>query len=269
MILAIEWTSAAFHAFLFEEDGTLIDQRQQARGVNHVTDGAFEAALREMVGDWAAQASRVYLAGMITSRNGWVETPYAEAPASLQDILARAVTRTVEGLAPLVFLPGVSVQHPLPDMMRGEELKIIGAMGRGSGVVALPGAHTKWAMVENGSIQRFATYMTGEIAALLKANSLVGAPHPNPVRRQSRGISARREARLGPQHRRQRSASDFFGAQHGSVRRTRPRRYQRLPFGPADRRGDRGGAPGIQPAGSACHLDRSSRSLPALHVGAS
>jgi len=174
VILAIEWTSAAFHAFLFQQDGTLIDQRQQARGVNHVTDGAFEAALREMVGDWAAQASRVYLAGMITSRNGWVETPYAEAPASLQDILARAVTRTVEGLAPLVFLPGVSVQHPLPDMMRGEELKIIGAMGRGSGVVALPGAHTKWAMVENGSIQRFATYMTGEIAALLKANSLVG-----------------------------------------------------------------------------------------------
>ena len=52
MILAIEWTSAAFHAFLFQEDGTLIDQRQQARGVNHVTDGAFEAALREMVGDW-------------------------------------------------------------------------------------------------------------------------------------------------------------------------------------------------------------------------
>ncbi len=37
-----------FHAFLFAPDGTLIDQRQQARGVNHVTDGAFEAALREI-----------------------------------------------------------------------------------------------------------------------------------------------------------------------------------------------------------------------------
>jgi 2-dehydro-3-deoxygalactonokinase len=174
VILAIEWTSAAFHAFLFEEDGTLIDQRQQARGVNHITDGAFEAALREIVGDWAAQASRVYLAGMITSRNGWVETPYAEAPASLQDILGRSVTKRVDGLAPLIFLPGASVKHPLPDMMRGEELKIIGTMGRGSGVVALPGAHTKWAMVENGAIERFATYMTGEIATLLKANSLVG-----------------------------------------------------------------------------------------------
>jgi len=174
VILAVEWTSAAFHAFLFEEDGTLIDQRQHARGVNHVTDGAFETALREMAGDWAAQASRVYLSGMITSRNGWVETPYAQAPASLRDILAKAVTRKVEGLAPLIFLPGISVQHPLPDMMRGEELKIIGAMDQGSGLVALPGAHTKWAVVESGSITGFATYMTGEIASLLKANSLVG-----------------------------------------------------------------------------------------------
>lgn len=174
MILAIEWTSAAFHAFLFGDDGTLIAQRQHARGINHITDGAFEAALREMAGDWAAQASRVYLAGMITSRNGWVETPYAQAPASLNDILAKAVTKKVDGLAPLIFLPGVSVQHPLPDMMRGEELKIIGAMAQGSGLVALPGAHTKWAIVEDGSIAGFATYMTGEIAALLKANSLVG-----------------------------------------------------------------------------------------------
>ena len=174
MILAIEWTSAAFHAFLFAEDGTLLDQRQHARGINHITDGAFEAALREIAGDWAAQASRIYLTGMITSRNGWVETPYAEAPTSLQDILAKAITKNVDGLAPLIFLPGVSVRHPLPDMMRGDDLKIIGAMAQGSGLVALPGAHTKWAMVENGSIARFATYMTGEIGTLLKSNSLVG-----------------------------------------------------------------------------------------------
>jgi 2-dehydro-3-deoxygalactonokinase len=174
VILAIEWTSAAFHAFLFEEDGTLIDQRQQAHGVNHITDGGFEAALRDMAGDWAAGASHVYLTGMITSRNGWIETPYAPTPASLHDVLAKAITKKVDGLAPLIFLPGVSVQHPLPDMMRGEELKIIGAMDKGSGLVALPGVHTKWAKVESGSITGFATYMTGEIAALLKASSLVG-----------------------------------------------------------------------------------------------
>jgi 2-dehydro-3-deoxygalactonokinase len=171
---AIEWASAAFHAFLFAADGTLVGRRQEARGVNHITDGAFEAALREIVGDWAAEAVCIYLSGMITSRNGWVETPYAQAPASLTDIAARTVVRHIDGLPPLVFLPGVSVRDPLPDMMRGEELKVFGVMGRNGGLVALPGAHTKWVSVRDSRIERFATYMSGGIAALLKSNSLVG-----------------------------------------------------------------------------------------------
>lgn len=163
MFLAIEWTSTAFHAFLFAPDGNLLGERQEARGVNHITDGAFERALREIVGDWTAEASRIYLSGMITSRNGWAETPYAQA-----------VARHIDGLPPLVFLPGVSVRDPLPDMMRGEELQVFGAMGQSSGLVALPGAHTKWVSVKDGRIERFATYMSGEIAALLKSKSLVG-----------------------------------------------------------------------------------------------
>jgi 2-dehydro-3-deoxygalactonokinase len=174
VFLAIEWTSAALHAFLFAADGTLLGQRQEARGVNHITDGAFEVALRGIVGDWAAEAGLIYLSGMITSRNGWVETPYAQTPASLTDIAARTVVRHIDGLPPLIFLPGVSVRDPLPDMMRGEELKVFGAMGQSSGLVALPGAHTKWVAVKDGRIEQFATYMSGEITALLKSNSLVG-----------------------------------------------------------------------------------------------
>ena len=174
MFLAIEWTSADFHAFLLGADGTLVSQRQEARGVNHVANGAFETTLREIVGDWAAEAHRIYLSGMITSRNGWIETPYAPVPASLTEIVAGAVVKHIEGLPPLFFLPGVSVRTPLPDMMRGEELKIFGAMGSSGGLVALPGTHTKWAFVNHGRIEHFATYMSGEITALLRSNSLVG-----------------------------------------------------------------------------------------------
>jgi 2-dehydro-3-deoxygalactonokinase len=178
VFLGIEWTSAAFHAFLLSGDGILLDQRQEARGLNHISDSAFEITLREIVGDWAAEASHIYLSGTITSRNGWVETPYAQAPASLSDIAARAVIKHVDGLPPLVFLPGVSVREPLPDMMRGEELKVFGAMVSNSGLVALPGAHTKWVSVKNGRIEHFATYMSGEIASLLKTNSLISKLTP-------------------------------------------------------------------------------------------
>jgi 2-dehydro-3-deoxygalactonokinase len=201
VFLAIEWTSAAFHAFLLAADGTLLGQRQEARGVNHIADGGFEAVLREIVGDWTAEASRIYLSGMITSRNGWVETPYAATPASLSDIAAGAVVRHIEGLPPLIFLPGISVRDPLADMMRGEELKVFGAMGRNGGLVALPGAHTKWVSVRDGRIEQFATYMSGEVAALLKSNSLVSKLIPaqsadNPEAF-LRGVRLARDRRIG------------------------------------------------------------------------
>jgi 2-dehydro-3-deoxygalactonokinase len=120
VFLAIEWTSTTFHAFLFARDATLLEHRQEPRGLNSIIGGNFEAVMHEIVGDWAARAHHIYLSGMITSRNGWVETPYAHAPASLSDVLSQAVVKHVDGLPPLTFLPGVSVREPLPDMMRGE-----------------------------------------------------------------------------------------------------------------------------------------------------
>ncbi|WP_457093515.1 2-dehydro-3-deoxygalactonokinase [Microvirga sp. P5_D2] len=179
MFLAIEWTSVNFTAFRFADDGTLLEKRQVARGVNHITDGAFEATLRELVGDWCGEADHVYLTGMITSRNGWVETPYAEAPASFSDILTQAVVKEIAGLPRLIFLPGVSVRQPLPDMMRGEELKVFGALGDSNGLVVLPGAHSKWAAVKDGRVERFATYMTGELISFLTSNSLVSKLIPS------------------------------------------------------------------------------------------
>jgi 2-dehydro-3-deoxygalactonokinase len=93
------------------------------------------------------------------------------------------------------------VRDPLPDMIRGEELKVFGAMGQSSGLVALPGAHTKWVAVKDGRIEQFATYMSGEITALLKSNSLVGKLIPaqsadNPEAF-LRGVRLARDRRIG------------------------------------------------------------------------
>ena len=201
MFIAIEWTSMAFHAFLLSHDGSLRGERQEARGINHIGGGAFEKTLRDIVGDWTTKASRIYLAGMITSRNGWVETPYAQTPASLSDIATQAVVKHSDSLPPLIFLPGVSVRDPLPDMMRGEELKIFGAMGQSSGLVVLPGAHSKWVSVKEGRIEHFATYMSGEVATLLKSNSLVGKLIPDQsIDSQEaflRGVRLAQESRIG------------------------------------------------------------------------
>jgi 2-dehydro-3-deoxygalactonokinase len=65
--------------------------------------------------------------------------------------------------------------------MRGEETQIFGALPalpQGSGLVCLPGTHSKWVRVQKGSdgggaLQGFATYMTGEVYDLLQGHSIL------------------------------------------------------------------------------------------------
>jgi 2-dehydro-3-deoxygalactonokinase len=63
-----------------------------------------------------------------------------------------------------------------PDVMRGEEVQIIGALALGeigNGLVCLPGTHSKWVEIEAGQITRFRTIMTGDMLAALKARSIL------------------------------------------------------------------------------------------------
>jgi 2-dehydro-3-deoxygalactonokinase len=63
----------------------------------------------------------------------------------------------------------------VPDVMRGEETQIMGALpANGSHVAVLPGTHSKWAWVENGAIVSFASFMTGEVYAALTGHTILG-----------------------------------------------------------------------------------------------
>jgi 2-dehydro-3-deoxygalactonokinase len=64
----------------------------------------------------------------------------------------------------------------IPDVMRGEEVQIFGALRlsqRDSATLVLPGTHSKWADVQNGRVTGFNTYMTGEVYALLSQHSIL------------------------------------------------------------------------------------------------
>jgi len=174
MQIYVEWTSVSFAAELIDADGKVVDQIRHPVGVNQVKDAAFEAQFFALVpADWRRRATIGYLSGMITSRGGWIETRFAQVPAGIAEIAAQGKRILVDGL-PLVFLCGVSTPAPLPDVMRGEELKAIAAAKcHAAATVILPGAHTKYVAVEAGRITRLATYMGGETAALLRRDSLI------------------------------------------------------------------------------------------------
>jgi 2-dehydro-3-deoxygalactonokinase len=117
---------------------------------------------------------------MIGSAQGWREAPYVDAPASV-DALAAGLAHvgTARG-TPLVIVPGVIERGALPNVMRGEETQIVGALladsalGDGDALIGLPGTHAKWAFVHRGRIERFYTFMTGEVFAALSNHTILG-----------------------------------------------------------------------------------------------
>ena len=113
---------------------------------------------------------------MVGSRHGWREAPYVKCPADPRDIAARLVE--VRMGARLVRLaPGLSYEPAdgEPDVMRGEEVEILGIADSGGRLVVLPGSHSKWAIVDGGRVERFKTFVTGELFAAVRDHTLAGA----------------------------------------------------------------------------------------------
>jgi 2-dehydro-3-deoxygalactonokinase len=183
-IIGVEWTSMHLAATLIGEGGDTLAEVKANTGAASLQPEQFPDAFHAAIpADWLAAAEAIYFTGMVTGRGGWVETGFVAAPALLSALVDAAKVHKVPDLPPLVFLPGLSLEAELPEVMRGEELKLYAAAPEGDALLALPGRHTKWAEVRNGRVMRFATYMGGETAALLKANSLVGRliPPDSPV----------------------------------------------------------------------------------------
>jgi 2-dehydro-3-deoxygalactonokinase len=173
--IALDWGTSSFRAYRVAEDGSVLETVSAPEGILAVMDAAFDAALEKHIGHWDI-ATPILASGMITSRQGWVELPYVPCPANLKSIAAALQTHTSIRGRKIHFVPGVSSRNAdgVPDVMRGEETQVIGASVGGTEYFITPGTHSKWINVENGEIRSFATYMTGEVFALLKNHSILG-----------------------------------------------------------------------------------------------
>jgi 2-dehydro-3-deoxygalactonokinase len=178
-MLAIDWGTTSFRAYRLDAAGGILDSRASASGILSVEGGRFAAALEQQAGDWiAAGESPVVMSGMIGSRQGWLEVPYAACPAGFDEIAAGMRKVAWNGHEAWIA-PGLSCRDAagVPDVMRGEEVQILGALdgiGKGRRTLCLPGTHSKWVEVDDGRIVRFSTYMTGETFALFRNHSILG-----------------------------------------------------------------------------------------------
>ena len=157
----------------------MLESREFPRGILTVPLGQFEAVFHELFGDWLQEPGALCLiSGMAGSRQGWQEAPYCPCPAGFAE-LGQHLLWLQPGRIALV--PGLSCTStdPLntPDVMRGEEVQIFGALqlaGRDSATLVLPGTHSKWVQVQGGRVTQFQTFMTGEVFALMSQHSILG-----------------------------------------------------------------------------------------------
>lgn len=173
-LIALDWGTTRARAFLIDGDGAVVDRRSADQGIQSVPAGGYPAAFDALAGDFrrAHPDAAIVLAGMVGSRNGWVEAPYVTCPASPEEIAAAGMQVRLSGGAQATILPGLSCDGGAFDVMRGEETLIVG-LGLEDGHVCLPGTHSKWALVESGRIKSFASFMTGEIYGLLREHSIL------------------------------------------------------------------------------------------------
>ena len=175
--VAVDWGTSSFRLWCIDRAGGIQGERRSQEGMIAAAKLGFATVLQlhlDAVG--AANDLPVIICGMAGARQGWVEAGYIDTPAHLASILARAVA--VPGLPRDVrILPGIAQRDPkAPDVMRGEETQLLGALGADAtsdAVVCIPGTHSKWAMVKGGTVERFATFMTGELFSVVSRETIL------------------------------------------------------------------------------------------------
>ncbi len=170
--IAVDWGTTNRRAWRIAPGGGVEQTFADARGILAIPAGGFPeavAALRERLGDLP-----MLMGGMIGSDRGWRVVPYVPCPADVRSIAAGI--RWIDARTGIV--PGIAQERrDAPDVMRGEEVQIIGALASGAlsgdALVCLPGTHAKWVRLAGGRIAGFASWMTGELYALIRDHSIL------------------------------------------------------------------------------------------------
>ncbi|MEH2531088.1 2-keto-3-deoxy-galactonokinase [Bradyrhizobium sp. AZCC 1614] len=141
--VAVDWGTSSFRLWLVDRAGNVLGERRSHEGMMAAGKLGFATVLQshlKAVG--AADGLPVVICGMAGARQGWVEAGYVETPARLASILKQAVVVPGQD-RDIRILPGIAQRDPkAPDVMRGEETQLLGALGvdaADDALVCMPG----------------------------------------------------------------------------------------------------------------------------------
>lgn len=178
---AVDWGTSRFRLWILAEDGAVLHKLSSDEGLQFSAKIGFSKILEDHLNSFKCLNDLpVIICGMAGSRSGWKEANYLKAPVELTHIVENSV-KIANTKRDIRILPGIA-QHNAnsPDVMRGEETQLFGMLFDKSNIVptgtttfCMPGTHSKWVTFENTRLQQFATFMTGELFALLSEHSVL------------------------------------------------------------------------------------------------
>lgn len=172
--VVVDWGTSSFRGWLMSADGQALAESRGGEGMLHCIGAGFAPVLRDHLARLGApDRARVLICGMAGARQGWAEAPYLQTPARL-DALHEGAVR-IDAPGDIRILPGVAqAGSGRPDVMRGEETQLLGVTEADfTGLVCIPGTHSKWVTIEAGHVAAFSTYMTGELFSVIARHSIL------------------------------------------------------------------------------------------------
>lgn len=175
--VGVDWGTSHVRAWAMSKGGEVLARTSSKDGMGQLSSGEFEPALLALIGGWLSsdKIMPVIACGMVGSRQGWVEAPYNSTPCvplPLQNLMR---VNSKNSSLDVRLVPGLKQNEPA-DVMRGEETQITGVISHikiYDGVICLPGTHSKWVKISDGKVERFTTFMTGELFSLLAKQSVL------------------------------------------------------------------------------------------------
>lgn len=175
--IAVDWGTSRLRAWAMSDRDAVLAAGESDRGMGRLSPPEFEGALLEIISPWLARGKRteILVCGMAGARQGWHEAPYRNVPCEPVEPGSLVSVDTRDERLDVRIVPGLSQAEP-PDVMRGEETQLAGlllAVPGFEGTVCLPGTHSKWVTIGSGKVERFCTFLTGELFALLAEHSIL------------------------------------------------------------------------------------------------
>lgn len=174
--IAVDWGTSSFRLWATDANGTVINEVRLNQGMASLRPEDYPAILSGALDSIGVKSGLpTVICGMAGAKQGWRDAGYVDVPTKLDDIAGK--TESIPGSAGLIRLvPGLAQRDPdNPDVMRGEETQLLGAIGKGcaNGTFCLPGTHSKWVQTADSTIVHFSTSMTGEVYAILRSHSVL------------------------------------------------------------------------------------------------